>query len=103
MGTGQEQQEDKGPASSEGSVRPSTNMRMLRHAESANNQVHRDARRIYGGGTPHFDLEGWEAYVDEHRSDDPGLSDVGVQLAEKLAECLVEDLAGAQPAALCGS
>ena len=67
---------------------------MLRHAESANNQVYRDARRIYGGGTPHFDLKGWEAYVDEHRSDDPGLSKVGMQQAEKLADYLVEDLAG---------
>ena len=94
MGTEQEQQDDKGPASSEGSVRPSIRIRMFRHAESANNQVYRDARRIYGGGTPHFDLEGWEAYVDEHRSDDPGLSDVGVQQAEALAEYLVEDLAG---------
>ena len=88
------QEEDRGPASSEGSVRPSIRIRMLRHAESVNNQVYRDARRIYGGGTPDFDLGGWEAYVDEHRSDDPGLSDVGVQQAEKLAEYLVDDLAG---------
>jgi hypothetical protein len=26
-------------------------------AESQNNQVYRDARRIYKGGTPEFDLE----------------------------------------------
>jgi len=90
-------EEDKdggGPASSEGSVRPSIHIQMIRHAESANNQVYRDARRLFGGGTPRFDLRGWEAYVDEHRSDDPGLSGVGVEQAEKLAAYLVDDLAG---------
>ena len=80
-------------ASAEGSVRPSIHVQLIRHAESANNQVYRDARRLFRGGTPSFDLAGWETYVDQHRSADPGLSDVGVEQAEKLAEYLVEDLA----------
>lgn len=81
-----------GPASSEGQVRPSIHLKMIRHAESANNQVYRDARRLYGGGTPAFDLAGWTAYVDAHRSDDPGLSDVGSVQADRLADYLVDEV-----------
>ena len=55
---------------------------------SQNNQVYRDARRIYKGGTPDFDLDGWLQYVDDRRSADPGLSDIGQIQAQKLAEYL---------------
>ncbi len=41
----------------EGQVRRSISIRLIRHGESQNNQVYRDARRIYKGGTPEFDLQ----------------------------------------------
>lgn len=72
----------------EGNVRNSISVRLIRHGESQNNQVYRDARRIYKGGTPDFDLDGWLQYVDDRRSADPGLSDFGQIQAEKLAEYL---------------
>lgn len=73
----------------EGLVRPSLSIRLIRHAESQNNQVYRDARFLFRGGTPEFDESGWNAYVDLHRKADPGLSDVGVQQAQHLADFLV--------------
>lgn len=76
----------------DGTVRPSISVIMIRHAESQNNQVYRDARYIYRGGTPAFDEEGWQAYIDEHRKADPGLSEIGLQQAEELAQYLVPHL-----------
>lgn len=74
-------------------AKPSIAIRLIRHAESRNNQVYRNARYIYRGGTPDFDEEGWIKYVHSHRSSDPGLSDdKGVLQAEKLAEHLVPHL-----------
>jgi broad specificity phosphatase PhoE len=78
---------------SESSVRPSISLRLIRHAESYNNEVYRNARYIYRGGTPDFDQEGWENYVDMHRSADPSLSEIGKQQSEKLADFLVPHLA----------
>jgi hypothetical protein len=78
---------------SEGTVRPSISLRMIRHAESRNNEVYRNARYIYRGGTPDFDEDGWNNYVDTHRSADPNLSDIGLQQAENLAKFLVPHLA----------
>ena len=77
----------------DGAVRPSIHLRLIRHAESVNNEIYRDARKIYGGGTDSFDLEGWTTYVDSRRDADPGLSAVGIAQAERLAEQLVEELA----------
>jgi hypothetical protein len=91
----QEQQEkdtEDPPGSTEGAVRPSISLRMIRHAESRNNQVYRNARYIYRGGTSDFDAQGWETYVDTHRSADPGLSDVGLIQADVLADYLVPHL-----------
>ena len=73
---------------SEKDVRPSIRCKMIRHAESRNNQVYRNARYIYRGGTPAFDEAGWWQYVNTHRSHDPSLSDEGVIQAKKLAEYL---------------
>jgi hypothetical protein len=76
-------------AVSDGSInnhRPSISVRLIRHAESYNNQVYRNARYIYRGGTPDFDSNGWNTYVDAHRLADPGLSDVGQRQATKLAQ-----------------
>ena len=84
---------DKDPNVGEGQVRRSISIRLIRHGESQNNQVYRDARRIYKGGTPEFDLKGWLAYVDERRVADPGLSDIGKVQATKLAEYLQPHLA----------
>ena len=63
-----------------------------RHAESQNNEVYRNARYIYRGGTEDFDMAGWEHYVDAHRSADPGLSPTGKRQAEKLADFLAPHL-----------
>ena len=84
---------DNDPNVGEGQVRRSISIRLIRHGESQNNQVYRDARRIYKGGTPEFDLKGWLAYVDERRVADPGLSDIGKVQATKLAEYLQPHLA----------
>lgn len=70
----------------EGKVRRSISIRLIRHAESRNNQVYGEARRLFRGGTPEFDLQGWLKYVDDHRCADPGLSDVGRIQAKKLSK-----------------
>jgi broad specificity phosphatase PhoE/N-acetylglutamate synthase-like GNAT family acetyltransferase len=75
-------------AKGEGEVRRSIKIKMIRHAESMNNQMYRDARVLYKGGTPDFDLDGWNHYIDQHRSADPGISDRGHLQAEKLCEYL---------------
>jgi broad specificity phosphatase PhoE len=76
----------------EGVVRPSISVRMIRHAESKNNQVYRDARFLFRGGTPDFDEAGWWDYVNHHRSSDPGLSDIGMKQRDHLANFLVPHL-----------
>ena len=65
---------------------------MIRHAESFNNQVYRNARYIYRGGTSDYDKDGWENYVSTHRQADPGLSDIGCKQADVLADYLVPHL-----------
>jgi hypothetical protein len=49
---------------SKSDVRRSIKIFMIRHAESQNNEVYRNARYIYRGGTPDFDLAGWTHYID---------------------------------------
>jgi len=75
-----------------GSPRPSILVRLIRHAESRNNQVYRDARQLYRTGTPDFDVDGWNRYVEEHRSADPSLSDMGLSQRDRLADFLVPHL-----------
>jgi broad specificity phosphatase PhoE len=77
---------------SEKDVRPSVNLRMIRHAESKNNEVYRNARYIYRGGTPDFDEAGWWEYVETHRSADPDLSDAGLLQAKLLSAYLAPHL-----------
>ncbi|GKY95271.1 hypothetical protein MPSEU_000489300 [Mayamaea pseudoterrestris] len=76
-------------ASDAHAVRNSLKVLLVRHAESQNNEIYRNARYIYRGGTKDFDLQGWTSYVDAHRSADPGLSEIGVEQADRLAEYLV--------------
>ena len=73
-------------------VRRSISVRLIRHGESKNNQVYREAHRLYRGGQPDFDLEGWTKYVDDHRVADPGLSNVGEEQAVRLSNYLVPHL-----------
>jgi hypothetical protein len=75
-----------------GTVRPSISVRLIRHAEPNNNQVYRDARAMFKGGTPDFDESGWIEYVDRHRDADPGLSDLGIKQAQRLADWLMPHL-----------
>lgn len=77
---------------SESAIRPSILVRLIRHAESYNNEVYRNARYIYRGGTSDFDESGWWSYVNAHRSADPSLSQIGKRQAEKLADFLVPHL-----------
>lgn len=67
-------------------------MKLIRHAESMNNEVYRNARIIYKGGTPDFDQEGWNAYVETLRKADPGLSQRGQAQAQRLAAYLSRHL-----------
>jgi len=76
----------------ESAVRPSISLRLIRHAESRNNEVYRNARYIYRGGTPDFDQQGWVDYIDKHRSADPTISSTGKKQADKLADFLVPHL-----------
>lgn len=41
---------------------------MIRHAESMNNEVYRNARHTYKGGTSDFDFKGWQTYVEANRT-----------------------------------
>lgn len=77
---------------SEANIRPSIAIRMIRHAESKNNEVYRKARQIFKGGTPEFDAKGWNEYVDKHRSADPGISTTGMKQAQMLQKYLVPHL-----------
>lgn len=61
--------------------RPSLSIRLIRHAESYNNQVYREARQLP-------ESVDRQEYVDTHRDADPGLSDLGHQQAELLSEYL---------------
>ncbi len=61
--------------------RPSLSIRLIRHAESYNNQVYREARQLPASANR-------QAYVDSNRLADPGLSDLGHQQAELLGEYL---------------
>jgi len=79
-------------SATDGNIRKSVSVRLIRHAESRNNEVYRNARYIYRGGTPDFDEAGWWSYVNTHRSSDPGLSEIGYQQAQSLAEFLVPHL-----------
>lgn len=77
---------------SESAVRPSISLQLIRHAESNNNEVYRNARYIYRGGTPEFDEPGWFHYVETNRNADPCLSTKGYQQAQKLASYMVPHL-----------
>jgi broad specificity phosphatase PhoE len=77
---------------SEANIRPSIAIRMIRHAESKNNEVYRKARQLFKGGTPEFDADGWNEYVDRFRSADPGISSTGIKQAELLKDYLVPHL-----------
>lgn len=90
MSQKQQQQGDSSVISTntvpDGAVKRSIAIRLIRHAESRNNQVYYDARRIFKGGTPDFDVVGWNEYVNKLRSADPGLSDLGTLQANKLSK-----------------
>ena len=75
-------------SSTENNIRRSISVRLIRHGESMNNQVYREAHRLYRGGQSDFDLRGWTEYVDEHRVADPGLSAVGQEQALRLSRYL---------------
>jgi N-acetylglutamate synthase-like GNAT family acetyltransferase len=75
-----------------GNVRPSIHFCMIRHAESGNNEVYRNAKFLYRAGTDDFDREGCEAYISTHRKADPYLSTKGYAQAEALADYLVPHL-----------
>jgi broad specificity phosphatase PhoE len=77
---------------SEADVKPSIALHLIRHAESGNNEVYRNARYIYRGGTPDFDDVGWNKYVEHHRKADPLLSKKGCKQAQALATYMVPHL-----------
>ena len=75
-----------------GRARPSIRVYMIRHAESMNNEVYRNARHLFQGGTPNFNLKGWQEYVTKHRTADPSISSKGRLQAQRLKDYLVEHL-----------
>jgi len=84
MGTQKQQEED----TENGIVKKSIRLLLIRHAESMNNQVYTDARRLFKVGTADHDARGWANYIGTHRKADPGLSDVGTEQAERLSQYL---------------
>ncbi|KAG7357195.1 acetyltransferase GNAT domain containing protein [Nitzschia inconspicua] len=66
-------------------TRPSIVLHMIRHAESANNEVYRNAKALFRAGKDDFDEEGCDHYVSTHRKADPELSTKGYQQADILA------------------
>ncbi|KAL7535155.1 hypothetical protein ACHAWF_005070 [Thalassiosira exigua] len=76
----------------EGQLRRSISVRLIRHAESQNNAVVTEAIKKFKAGTPESDIEGLKKYYQEHRSADPGISEIGKKQAEKLAEYLEPQL-----------
>lgn len=83
------QKEDKKKTILESDVKPSISLHFVRHAESRNNEVYRDARYKFRGGTPDFDAEGWTRYVEANRKADPSLSTKGVEQSELLSRYLI--------------
>ena len=57
-----------------------------------NNEMYRKANHLFKGGTPDFDRDGWQDYINQNRSSDPGISSRGLKQAEKLKEYLVPHL-----------
>jgi hypothetical protein len=55
-------------------VRRSIALKLIRHAESMNNEMYRKANHLFKGGTPDFDRDGWQDYINQNRSSDPGIS-----------------------------
>eukprot|EP00816_Leptocylindrus_hargravesii_P008561 CAMPEP_0196819786 /NCGR_PEP_ID=MMETSP1362-20130617/72103_1 /TAXON_ID=163516 /ORGANISM="Leptocylindrus danicus, Strain CCMP1856" /LENGTH=497 /DNA_ID=CAMNT_0042198383 /DNA_START=90 /DNA_END=1583 /DNA_ORIENTATION=+ len=74
-------------------VRKSIALKLIRHAESGNNEVYSTAHQLFHWGTPDFDEKGWLKYVNDHRSADPGLSCRGSSQAEALSDYLAPNLA----------
>ena len=75
-----------------GLISRSIALKLVRHAESRNNEVYRKARILFKGGTADFDFDGWNNYVDKHRAADPGISDKGQEQARRLAQFLAPHL-----------
>mmetsp|Transcript_7429 Transcript_7429/g.21616 ORF Transcript_7429/g.21616 Transcript_7429/m.21616 type:complete len:409 (+) Transcript_7429:133-1359(+) len=67
------------------SSKPSIAFHMIRHAHSNNNKVYEDAKTLFRFGSPDFDSDGFQKYVDAHRRADPHLSPLGMQQADTLA------------------
>ena len=90
---GTSSQHDEGeremPTVTDGDIKPSIRLQFIRHAESGNNEVYRNARYMYRGGTPEYDEDGWIRYVETHRRADPGLSVKGNHQARLLADYLI--------------
>lgn len=78
--------------STEGESRKSITLKLIRHAESRNNQLYRSAHVKYNYGTPEFDFKGWNDYVNNNRKADPSISDRGIQQANMLKDYLVSNL-----------
>ena len=75
------------------SARRSISLRLIRHAESRNNQVYRHAMQLFGVGTDRYDGDGWNTYIHANRHADCDLSDpVGFQQADNLAKAYLEPL-----------
>ena len=67
-------------------------IRLIRHAESMNNQVYREAHKKFKYGTHDFDLKGWTDYINEHRVADPSISETGFLQAKQLSTYLETNL-----------
>lgn len=73
-------------------VRRSLALHMIRHAESGNNEVYRNAKLLYRRGADCFDEVRCSKYISTHRRADPELSTKGYQQADTLAEFLTPHL-----------
>jgi len=76
----------------EGAPHKSIILKLIRHAESKNNEVYNKALRLFKLGTPEYDHDGWNTYVDQNRNADPTISLRGQVQSQRLANYLVEHL-----------
>jgi len=76
----------------EGAPHKSIALKLIRHAESKNNEVYSKAIRLFKLGTPEHDLDGWNTYVDQHRNADPTISKRGQVQSQRMADYLVKHL-----------
>jgi len=76
----------------EGAPRRSITLKLIRHAESKNNEMYSEARYLFKSGTLEYDRDGCNNYVDQNRKADPTISKRGQVQSQRMSDYLVKHL-----------